>query len=68
MNTSKADLIRKRKRRMQLRLQDSSSIDDGQPVISGGNVRLRTCKQSWWHCLWWHGCHRCIREEESTAR
>ena len=46
MNTSKADLISKRKRRMQLRLQDSSSIDDGLPVISGGNVRYELASKA----------------------
>jgi Transposase DDE domain group 1 len=46
VKTIKADLIRKRKRRMQKRLQDAPSIDDGKPVISGGNVRYELASKA----------------------
>lgn len=46
MKTIKAELIRKRKRRMHKRLQDSSNVDNCKPVISGGNVRYELASKA----------------------
>ena len=46
MKTIKADLIRKRKRRILRRLENSASHDRGQPMLGGSNLRYELAEKS----------------------
>ncbi len=46
MKTIKAELIRRRKRRIQRRLDESPSHDRGKPMIAGGNIRYELAQKA----------------------
>ena len=46
MKTIKTDLIRRRKRRIQRRLRDSSRHDRGTPMIAGANTRYELAEKA----------------------